>query len=116
MSETLSNVLATLGTALASIIAALFIVIQRKVFQKLNWQVSAAAEEAERAFVEKVVLYVEQWAARELKTKVLDHAGAKLAKAKALIQEKHPWLADPDLEATIEAALARLHLGPIAHK
>jgi hypothetical protein len=116
MSQTLSGIVTTLGAALASIIAALFIAIQRKVLAKLHWQVTSAQEETERAVVEKVVLYVEQWAARELEgTDAALRAVAKLRKAKTLILAKCPWLADADLEAAIESALARLGLGPAAN-
>jgi hypothetical protein len=116
MSQILSTFGSTLGAALASVIAALFIAIQRKVLSKLSWQVTSAQEEAERSAVEKILLYVEQWAARELDgTNAALRAIAKLRKAKTLLVAKCPWLADADLEAAIEAALARLGLGPAMH-
>ena len=49
MSLTPSTFVTTLGAALASVIAALFIAIQRKVLSMLNWQLTSAQEEAERA-------------------------------------------------------------------
>jgi superfamily 6 holin (LLH) len=115
MSQTLSMFVTTVGVALASVIAALLVAIQRQVLSKLHWQVTSAQEDVERTAIENVVLYVEQWAARELDgTDATLRAIAKLRKAKTLVLAKCPWLADPDLEAAIEAALARFGLGAVA--
>jgi hypothetical protein len=115
MSTILPPVLNAVGAVLATLIASLIIAIQRKVLAKLDWELPAAQENVERAAVEKAVLYVEGWAARELEPTVADRAGTKLAKAKDFILGKCPWLTDVDAEAAIEAALARLGLGPTAH-
>ncbi|OFW05634.1 MAG: hypothetical protein A3H96_11275 [Acidobacteria bacterium RIFCSPLOWO2_02_FULL_67_36] len=111
MNDVLIDVLKTVGTILAPILATLLTALAYKALKRAGLDLDAEKQAKLEYLARQAILRAEEWGANQLKTHLPATSGQKLQRAVTDLLDKVPGISDVEAAALVHAELPKVALG-----